>query len=107
MSNPYGLSFGIFGGHSLEDASDVLVKGDSVRWFHGRRIDNPNTHGTGCTLSSAIASGLAQGNGIEQAVRRAKGFVRGALSTGLDLGQGSGPLDHMWCHGKPHLPYNA
>ena len=96
------------GGHLADTADDLLVLPDGRHaWLRAKRIVTSNTHGTGCTLSSAIASGLAQGNGIEQAVRRAKGFVRGALSTGLDLGQGSGPLDHMWCHGKPHLPYNA
>ena len=96
------------GGHRADTADDLLVLPDGRHaWLRAKRIATGNTHGTGCTLSSAIASGLAQGNGIEQAVRRAKGFVRGALSTGLDLGRGSGPLDHMWCHGKPHLPYNA
>ena len=96
------------GGHRADTADDLLVLPDGRHaWLRAKRIATGNTHGTGCTLSSAIASGLAQGNGIEQAVRRAKGFVRGALSTGLDLGQGSGPLDHMWCHGKPHLPYSA
>lgn len=96
------------GGHRADTADDLLVLPDGRHaWLRAKRIATGNTHGTGCTLSSAIASGLAQGNGIEQAVRRAKGFIRGALSTGLDLGQGSGPLDHMWCHGKPHLPYNA
>ena len=96
------------GGHLADTADDLLVLSDGRHaWLRAKRIATGNTHGTGCTLSSAIASGLSQGNGIEQAVRRAKGFVRGALSTGLDLGQGSGPLDHMWCHGKPHLPYNA
>ena len=96
------------GGHLADTADDLLVLPDGRHaWLRAKRIATGNTHGTGCTLSSAIASGLAQGNGIEQAVRRAKGFVRGALSTGLDLGQGSGPLDHMWCHGKPHLPYSA
>ena len=96
------------GGHLADTADDLLVLPDGRHaWLRAKRIVTSNTHGTGCTLSSAIASGLAQGNGIEQAVRRAKGFVRGALSTGLDLGQGSGPLDHMWCHGKPHMPYNA
>ena len=96
------------GGHRADTADDLLVLPDGRHaWLRAKRIATGNTHGTGCTLSSAIASGLVQGNGIEQAVRRAKGFVRGALSTGLDLGQGSGPLDHMWCHGKPHLPYNA
>ena len=96
------------GGHLADTADDLLLLPDGRHaWLWAKRIVTSNTHGTGCTLSSAIASGLAQGNGIEQAVRRAKGFVRGALSTGLDLGQGSGPLDHMWCHGKPHMPYNA
>ena len=96
------------GGHRADTADDLLVLPDGRHaWLRAKRIATGNTHGTGCTLSSAIASGLAQGNGIEQAVRRAKGFVRGALSTGLDLGRGSGPLDHMWCHGKPHLPYSA
>ena len=98
----------IKGGHRADTADDLLVLSDGRHaWLRAKRIATGNTHGTGCTLSSAIASGLSQGNGIEQAVRRAKGFVRGALSTGLDLGQGSGPLDHMWCHGKPPLPYNA
>ena len=96
------------GGHRADTADDLLVLPDGRHaWLRAKRIATGNTHGTGCTLSSAIASGLAQGNGSEQAVRRATGFVRGALSTGLDLGQGSGPLDHMWCHGKPHLPYSA
>ncbi len=80
------------GGHRADTADDLLVLPDGRHaWLRAKRIATGNTHGTGCTLSSAIASGLAQGNGIEQAVRRAKGFVRGALSTGLDLGQGSGP----------------
>ena len=94
------------GGHRADTADDLLVLPDGRHaWLRAKRIATGNTHGTGCTLSSAIASGLAQGNGIEQAVRRAKGFVRGAMSTGLNLGQGNGPLNHMWCHGKPHLPY--
>ena len=96
----------IKGGHRSDTADDLLMlPGGKAVWLRAKRIATENTHGTGCTLSSAIACGLAQGNGIEQAVRRAKGFVRGAMSTGLDLGQGSGPLNHMWCHGKPHLPY--
>ena len=96
----------IKGGHRSDTADDLLVLPDgSLSWLRAKRIDTENTHGTGCTLSSAIACGLAQGNTIEQAVRRAKGFVRGAMSTGLNLGQGNGPLNHMWCHGKPHLPY--
>ena len=96
----------IKGGHRSDTADDLLVLPDGIlSWLRAKRIDTENTHGTGCTLSSAIACGLAQGNTIEQAVRRAKGFVRGAMSTGLNLGQGNGLLNHMWCHGKPHLPY--
>ena len=62
----------------------------------GNRIDNPNTHGTGCTLSSAIASNLAKGVPLESAVENAKEYISGALMYGLDLGKGSGPLNHMW-----------
>ena len=87
------------GGHGTASADDVLVLPDgSHRWLRAARIDTANTHGTGCTLSSAIASGLAQGKALEEAVADAKEYVRGALSTGLDLGRGSGPLDHMWAH---------
>lgn len=78
-------------------ADDVLRRSDgTVEWFLGRRIDTRNTHGTGCTLSSALACGLACGFGVSDAVRRAKEYVAGALAAGLDLGRGSGPLDHMW-----------
>ena len=65
-------------------------------WLRAPRVDTENAHGTGCTLSSAIACGLAQGRSVEEAVRSAKGYVHGALSAGLNLGKGSGPLDHMW-----------
>ncbi|MDO5100998.1 MAG: bifunctional hydroxymethylpyrimidine kinase/phosphomethylpyrimidine kinase [Eubacteriales bacterium] len=82
------------GGHRIEDANDVLVSASGVRWFTGKRIDNPNTHGTGCTLSSAIAAGLAIGNGLEQAVAEAKAYLEDCLRAGLDLGHGSGPLNH-------------
>ena len=78
-------------------------------WFAGRRIANPNTHGTGCTLSSAIAANLAKGYPLPQAIARAKGYITAALSAGLDLGAGSGPLDHTlggkdiftWMNGAP------
>lgn len=65
-------------------------------WFEGKRIDNPNTHGTGCTLSSAIAAGLAKGLSVEDAIREAKEYISGALAAGLDLGKGSGPLNHAY-----------
>ncbi len=85
------------GGHGKNDASDVLVDAaGSVRWFEAKRIDTANTHGTGCTLSSAIACGLAQGRSLEDAVSSAKSYITGALAAGLNLGKGSGPMDHMW-----------
>ncbi len=84
------------GGHSLNDANDLLYHDGSYRWFKGKRIDNPNTHGTGCTLSSAIASGLAKGYSMEEAVKKAKDYISGALAAMLDLGKGSGPMDHGW-----------
>ena len=82
------------GGHRVQDASDILYDGTTVRWFEGRRIQNSNTHGTGCTLSSAIAANLAKGYSTEAAVQRAKDYLSGALESMLDLGKGSGPLDH-------------
>lgn len=84
------------GGHNLNDANDLLytVADGSARWFRGKRIDNPNTHGTGCTLSSAIASNLAKGFSLEESVDMAKKYISGALGAQLDLGKGSGPMDH-------------
>lgn len=82
------------GGHQLNDANDLLYTEGNYRWFRGKRIDNPNTHGTGCTLSSAIASNLAKGLSMEVSVERAKEYIFGALSAMLNLGKGSGPMDH-------------
>ena len=82
------------GGHQHNDANDLLYQNKSFRWFFGKRIDNPNTHGTGCTLSSAIAANLAKGFTLEEAVTRAKGYLSGALAAMLDLGAGRGPMDH-------------
>ena len=88
------------GGHGANDANDVLaLPNGTVRWFRSPAIDTGNTHGTGCTLSSAIACGLAAGKDIPAAVADAKAYVTGALAAGLDLGRGSGPLDHMWAWG--------
>lgn len=94
ISEVYGCGVLCKGGHSLNDASDYLFYQGKGRWFRGRRIDNPNTHGTGCTLSSAIASNLAKGYSMEEAVQRAKEYLSGALAAMLDLGGGSGPMDH-------------
>jgi len=84
------------GGHLSESADDLLDDNGSIRWFHAPRIDNPNTHGTGCTLSSAIACNLAKGLPLSDAVQNAKDYITGALKAGLNLGQGSGPLWHDW-----------
>ena len=87
------------GGHQLNDANDLLYHAGSFRWFAGKRIDNPNTHGTGCTLSSAIAANLAKGFSMEESVRRAKDYISGALGATLDLGHGSGPMNHGFAMG--------
>ncbi len=91
------------GGHGRMDADDLLVDAAGPQWFRGRRIDNPNTHGTGCTLSSAIAANLAKGKALPEAVRRAKEYLTGALSAGLNLGAGSGPLDHGYADESPYM----
>ena len=84
------------GGHSINDANDLLYANGAFRWFEGKRIDNPNTHGTGCTLSSAIASNLAKGFTLAESVQRAKDYISGALGAQLDLGRGSGPMNHAF-----------
>ncbi len=96
ISEKYGCAVLCKGGHQLNDANDLLWKDGQARWFMGRRIDNPNTHGTGCTLSSAIASNLAKGYDLASSVERAKAYLSGALAAQLDLGRGSGPMDHMF-----------
>ncbi|MGI5960107.1 MAG: bifunctional hydroxymethylpyrimidine kinase/phosphomethylpyrimidine kinase [Massiliimalia sp.] len=85
------------GGHNFNDANDLLyTKDHQIIWFKGRRIDNPNTHGTGCTLSSAIASNLAKGYDLPASVKRAKDYLSGALEDMLDLGKGRGPMNHAY-----------
>ena len=84
------------GGHSINDANDLLYANGEFRWFEGKRIDNPNTHGTGCTLSSAIASNLAKGFLLSESVERAKEYISGALAAMLDLGKGFGPINHAF-----------
>ena len=84
------------GGHRINDANDLLYSDKGMKWFKGKRIDNPNTHGTGCTLSSAIASNLAKGYSLEESVQRAKDYISGALGAMLDLGKGSGPMNHAF-----------
>ena len=96
ISEKYGCAVLCKGGHKVNDADDLLWRNDSGKWFHGERIANPNTHGTGCTLSSAIASNLAKGFDLDTSVERAKAYISGCLSAMLDLGHGSGPMDHMF-----------
>ena len=94
ISETYGCAVLCKGGHQLNDANDLLYRDGSYQWFYGKRIDNPNTHGTGCTLSSAIAANLAKGFTLDEAVERAKRYISGALAAMLDLGKGSGPMNH-------------
>lgn len=86
----------IKGGHLTETADDLLYDNGELLWYRGERVDNPNTHGTGCTLSSAIASNLALGYDMKTSVKNAKDYITGALKDGLDLGKGSGPLNHAY-----------
>ena len=94
ISEEYHCAVLCKGGHQLNDANDLLYADGTYRWFNGKRIHNSNTHGTGCTLSSAIASNLAKGYDLDTAVERAKAYISGALAAMLDLGHGSGPMDH-------------
>lgn len=94
INERYGCAVLCKGGHSLNDANDLLFDGKTIKWFRGRRIDNPNTHGTGCTLSSAIASNLAKGMKLDEAIEKAKEYISNALLEMLDLGKGRGPMDH-------------
>ncbi|MFC4468529.1 bifunctional hydroxymethylpyrimidine kinase/phosphomethylpyrimidine kinase [Streptomyces xiangluensis] len=95
------LSYGpqwalIKGGHLVGDAVDFLTDGSEEHWLRAPRLDNRHTHGTGCTLASAIASGLAKGRSVPEAVAAAKEYVTGAIAAGFALGGGIGPVDHAW-----------
>ena len=94
IGDTYGCAVLLKGGHSVNDASDLLYTKGRMVWFEGRRIDNPNTHGTGCTLSSAIAANLAKGMDLEHSIKKAKEYISGALEAMLDIGKGAGPLKH-------------
>lgn len=96
IGEDYGVAVLLKGGHQISTANDLLYDGEEITWFYGERVDNPNTHGTGCTLSSAIAANLAKGLSMEEAVKEAKAYITGCLRAGLDLGHGSGPLDHAY-----------
>ncbi len=108
LAKRYGCAALVKGGHFVNEANDVLAEpapadenGNRVgepltTWFRHKRIETANTHGTGCTLSSAIACALAQGMTLPDAVNTGKAYLTGALAAGLDLGSGSGPVNHMW-----------
>ena len=94
IGDNYGCAVLLKGGHSINDANDLLYANGEYKWFCGKRINNPNTHGTGCTLSSAIAANLAKGCSLAESVQRAKEYISAALAAMLDLGHGSGPMMH-------------
>ena len=96
IGDTYHCAVLLKGGHSVNDANDLLYTDGEITWFEGKRIDNPNTHGTGCTLSSAIAANLAKGFTLPGAVQRSKDYISGALAAMLDLGSGSGPMNHAF-----------
>lgn len=96
ISSKYKCATLLKGGHALNDANDYLYANGTGTWFKGKRIDTENTHGTGCTLSSAIASNLAKGYPMDEAVKKAKDYISKALAAGLDLGKGSGPMNHAF-----------
>lgn len=100
IANNYNCSVLIKGGHNINDANDFLFKDGKGYWFYGDKIDNSNTHGTGCTLSSAIASNLANGMELKSAVENAKKYISDALLSQLNLGKGSGPLNHLFIFDK-------
>lgn len=90
----------IKGGHLDEEASDLLYTNGTAHWFKSERVDNPNTHGTGCTLSSSIASNLAKGYGVKKSIELSKAFITGAIQDQLNLGEGRGPLNHQFMQSK-------
>ena len=96
IAGPHGCAVLVKGGHSEYGTSDLLYDGGEIQWIRGERIENRNTHGTGCTLSSAIACRLAEGRPLAESVRLAKEYVTGAIAAMLDIGAGRGPLDHGW-----------
>ena len=96
IGDAYHCSVLLKGGHSINDANDLLYANGELVWFTGKRINNSNTHGTGCTLSSAIAANLAKGFTLTESVKRAKEYISDALEAMLDLGQGSGPMHHAF-----------
>ncbi len=96
LQQKFGCAVLLKGGHAAGGADDVLCDGNAPQWFCGTRVESDNTHGTGCTLSSAIACGLGDGHTLSESVAAAKSYLTGALRAGLDLGHGNGPLNHLY-----------
>ncbi len=96
IGDTHGCAVLVKGGHSIENANDILYRAGHVTRFKGKRIENPNTHGTGCTLSSTVAAMLAKGFSLNTAIQKSKAYVCAALSAQLDLGHGSGPINHSF-----------
>ncbi|MCK9175479.1 MAG: bifunctional hydroxymethylpyrimidine kinase/phosphomethylpyrimidine kinase [Desulforhopalus sp.] len=96
ISREIGGAVLLKGGHSVSDANDLLLENGDTYWFKAERILTTNTHGTGCTLSSAIACNLADGMSLRESIKNAKEYLSGALAAGLDLGKGSGPVNHIY-----------
>lgn len=96
IADTYNGHILIKGGHLSGHANDLLYSQGKITWFEGEKIENPNTHGTGCTLSSAIASNLGLGYDIEESVRRSKAYISGAIGDKMDIGKGRGPLNHCY-----------
>lgn len=96
ISESYNGKILIKGGHLADTADDLLFENENIIWYEIERVNNPNTHGTGCTLSSAIACNLADGYDVKESIKRAKEYITGALKADLNLGCGSGPLNHCW-----------
>ena len=96
IARTYSGAILIKGGHLINDAIDLLYENQTIHWYFAPRINNSNTHGTGCTLSSAIACNLASGKSLDESIKNAKAYLTGALNAMLDLGQGAGPMDHMY-----------
>ena len=101
LGDAYGCAVLLKGGHGADDADDLLYANGNFLWFQGKRINNPNTHGTGCTFSAAIAANLANGLPLAASIERAKGYLSSARSAMLDLGHGSGPMNHAFRITKP------
>jgi len=96
LTERFGGAILVKGGHRVNDANDLLYENGNIHWYRSERVNNPNTHGTGCTLSSAIACNLADGKTLDESVRNAKDYLTGALKAMLDLGKGPGPVNHTY-----------